>query len=654
MKIETPQILWHNGSEGNGQPAPLYSVSILPKSSNHSSPNANYKDKDLEEDQEILATAGNNNEIHIWKIKLSAAHVTSSCQEPPSKKPKIFSVASPNIQHITTLTRHERSINSVQFSPNGNHIASAGDGGTLIVHTVPHSHSSSKKNRLFWNTLLQSEKDLSIKVVHTGTEDVMDISWSKSSDKFIIGTLDHSVIVFQQDFCQQEQIIKKWNCIWKNAKEHTHYVQGVAYDPLGVYLASQGSDRSVRVWQRKGKGMNSSCKKKVLMDQDNNKSKTDENKTGETETRTATAYASGALVESVESHLSSKFDVHKAKVLKYRVTNTQEADQMKDNCITSAVKKHHLFADESTVESFFRRLSWTTDGAFLVTPASLWHNMTEESTPAPASATDGPSFATYLFARHQFDKPYKVLHGLEKPSLVIRSNPILFQLPNQVQNDSKENIQSSPSCVASNEARRNDSNLPYRSIFAILTVDSILIYDTVHSSPLCIAKNLHYAGLTDCSWSSDGHHLVVSSTDGYISMISFEDGELGDIYVDAFNANGVDTVDAGNELVSKAANTPVKTMKTIVTKEHVSIPPCEPGESAIIAPPAKKARIMDSGVNVNTLPVRKKKRVPLLTSTESLKIDQSCCETGTVEKDGVEQGVMNLSIHNPSLGQSIL
>jgi len=481
----------------------------------------------------------------------------------------------------------------------------------------------------------------------------MDISWSKSSDKFIIGTLDHSVLVFQQDFCQQEQIVKKWNCIWKNANEHTHYVQGVAYDPLGVYMASQGSDRSVRVWQRKGKGINSSCKKKVLMDQDKNKC-TDGNKTGDMDARAGTANASGTLVESVERHLSSKFDVNKAKVLKYRVTNAQEDDQTKDNSITSALKKRHLFADESTVESFFRRLSWTADGAFLITPASLWHNMTGESTPAPTSTTGGPSFATYLFARHQFDKPYKVLHGLEKPSLVIRPNPILFQLPNQVQSDSKENIQSSPSSVASNEVRRNDLNLPYRSIFAVLTVDSILIYDTVHSSPLCIAKNLHYAGLTDCSWSSDGHHLVVSSTDGYISMISFEDGELGDRYLCESNTNARHTVVA-NEVVSKPANSPVKIMKANVTKVHVSIPPCEPGESAIIAPPTKKARTMESGANVNTLQVRKKKRIsPMLLSTSDNGItkEQGCSETVAVEKDVVEQGVMNLSIHNYSIDQS--
>jgi chromatin assembly factor 1 subunit B len=713
MKIETPQILWHNGSEGNGKPAPLYSVSILPKSINkadttetntttNSSTSTNTSTN--EDEPEILATAGNSNEIHIWKIKLTAVHTQNQTQEPTPKKPKIFSLASPTIQHITTLTRHERSINSVQFSPNGNHLASAGDGGTLIVHTVPHSHSTPKKNEIFWNKLLQSEKDLSIKIVHTGSEDVMDISWSNCSDKFMIGTLDHSVLVFQQDFCHQELIVKKWNCIWKNNKEHTHYVQGVAFDPLGVYLASQGSDRSVRVWQRKGNGKGgqsslNACKKKVLMDQDKNKGVgTDGNDVVTTEQVIDVARVGnvadsgvGVLVEHVERHLSGKFDVNKAKVLKYRMSNSQEDEHAnaKDSSTSVpasdsgagsalAVKKRYLYADESTVESFFRRLAWTTDGAFLITPASLWHKMTQgtEHEPAAASASDGdndgPSFATYLFARHQFDKPFKVLHGLEKPSLVIRPNPILFQLPNQVQIDIKENLQSSPSSVASNEMsmRRGELNLPYRSIFAVLTVDSILIYDTLHSSPLCIAKNLHYAGLTDCSWSSDGHHLIVCSTDGYISMISFEDGELGHVYVDESdatnaNVNAMDGVAAGHGSGGddcKVSNTPVKSKpKSIGSKVEVTIPPCEPGESVIIAPPSKKARTTDVEsekiVKTNTLQVRKKKRVaPMLMTMHSGGVaeeEQSCNETDViVEKAVVEEGVTNLSIHNSSMEQS--
>jgi hypothetical protein len=35
------------------------------------------------------------------------------------------------------------------------------------------------------------------------------------------------------------------------------------------------------------------------------------------------------------------------------------------------VNRRHLYADEST-ESFFRRLSWTTDGAFFDYTGSLW------------------------------------------------------------------------------------------------------------------------------------------------------------------------------------------------------------------------------------------------------------------------------------------
>jgi chromatin assembly factor 1 subunit B len=66
--------------------------------------------------------------------------------------------------------------------------------------------------------------------------------------------------------------------------------------------------------------------------------------------------------------------------------------------------------DESTCESFFRRLSWTTDGAFLVTPAALWH----------ADPDAAPSFSTHLFARHRFDEPFKVLSGLEKVRIHLR------------------------------------------------------------------------------------------------------------------------------------------------------------------------------------------------------------------------------------------
>lgn len=71
--------------------------------------------------------------------------------------------------------------------------------------------------------------------------------------------------------------------------------------------------------------------------------------------------------------------------------------------------------------------------------------------------------------------------------------------------------------------------LGYRLIYAVATIDSILVYDTQQSTPIVVLQNLHYSNLTDLCWSGD--LLIVSSSDGYCSVVDFG-GELGDIYQD--------------------------------------------------------------------------------------------------------------------------
>ena len=96
--------------------------------------------------------------------------------------------------------------------------------------------------------------------------------------------------------------------------------------------------------------------------------------------------------------------------------------------------------------------------------------------------------------------------------MVVRPNPVLFQLP-------------------SNSTTTNATDiLPHRSIFAVLTSDTVLIYDTHHNQPLAMASGLHFAPLTDAAWSNDGKTLFVTSSDGYISILSFGKGELGEVY----------------------------------------------------------------------------------------------------------------------------
>ena len=85
----------------------------------------------------------------------------------------------------------------------------------------------------------------------------------------------------------------------------------------------------------------------------------------------------------------------------------------------------------------------------------------------------------------------------------MRPNPVLFKLPHAAVVESKENL--SPG--SSTKDVHSSDGLPYRSIFAVLTLDSVLLYDTFHCRPLSIARGLHYAGLTDCTWSKDGWTL---------------------------------------------------------------------------------------------------------------------------------------------------
>jgi len=134
-------------------------------------------------------------------------------------------------------------------------------------------------------------------------------------------------------------------------------------------------------------------------------------------------------------------------------------------------------------------------------------------------------------------------------------------------------------------ATKSPTGLPYRSIFAVLTQDSVLIYDTYHDRPLCIARGLHYAGLTDCTWSVDGRQLIVSSTDGYLSILSFDENEFGQIYTPP------KAVAPKLESETPKTSTEVIAKPSPVQASSPRIPPCEPGQTASIeARPAKRAK----------------------------------------------------------------
>jgi chromatin assembly factor 1 subunit B len=580
MKVETPQILWNNEAE-KGKNAPLLSIDmtksgIVAAVDPHSSSSSTSSPQNY---SHVLVTAGNATSINLWKVSFGQ----DATDNTNNKTAGIFQKQTRplnKIDYMMSLTRHDTAVNTVAFSPDGLHLATAGDSGSIVVWSVPINKRGNNNGRHFWSTLTK-ENELTVRIVSTHCEGIVDLSWSEDSKRFAVGTIDSCLLIYEDrnygfNSCNPEthQKESEWSQVFRNA-EHGAFVQGVAYDPKGVYVATMGSDRTVRVFPRKTPPKS---KKKVL--------------------RPANT-AGGRMVTPPLDHqrmvaqilTDSKIEIGKIKRIKQRVITTMEEESS-----TSTTKdedteqdqqqptqqrqiKQKLFVDESNCESFFRRLSWTSDGAFLVTPAALWHADNDPNNENEDSSS--PSFSTYLFARHRFDEPYRVLPGLDKPSVVVRPNPVLFELPPAAIDDSKEN--QSPMRTDQNGDDRPPSatGLPYRSVFAVLTLDSIFVYDTHHVSPLSVIQGLHYSGLTDCCWSQDGMNLLVCSSDGYISIVNFADGEFGTVYK-------LPCSDP-SEIVASTQNQSLAAVEEIEPPVEVPpLPPCETGPANVLLGPAPK------------------------------------------------------------------
>nr|XP_040057334.1 chromatin assembly factor 1 subunit B [Gasterosteus aculeatus aculeatus]XP_040057335.1 chromatin assembly factor 1 subunit B [Gasterosteus aculeatus aculeatus] len=166
------------------------------------------------------------------------------------------------------------------------------------------------------------------------------------------------------------------------------------------------------------------------------------------------------------------------------------------------VKPYRMFHDDG-MRSFFRRLSFTPDGSFLLAPAGC------------VEVGENIINTTYIFSRKSLKRPIAHLPCPAKATLAVRCCPVYFELRTKTKED------------GSVEVLPNIFQLAYRMVFAVASEDSILLYDTQQTIPFGLVSNIHYHTLSDLTWSRDGSFLAVSSTDGYCSFLSFSPGELG-------------------------------------------------------------------------------------------------------------------------------
>ncbi|KAJ5095820.1 Chromatin assembly factor 1 subunit B [Penicillium alfredii] len=651
MKATPLLISWHNDN------APIYSV--------HFDPNGKGR----------LATAGNDNNVRLWKVE-------STGEER-------------KVTYLSTLVKHTQAVNVVRFSPKGEMLASAGDDGNVLLW-VP----SEVQGQTGLGEDRSDDKE-TWRVKHmcrsSGAE-IYDLAWSPDGVFIITGSMDNIARIYN---AQTGQMVRQ-------IAEHSHYVQGVAWDPLNEFVATQSSDRSVHIYSLKTKdgqftltphGKNLKMDLPTKRISSSSPAPADIPSKPQHTTGSSIAIASPAP-STPGTPMASNLPMDPPPVSHSRRSSFGSSPSIRRSASPApslplpavkplevsspsllgglGVKNVSIYANE-TFTSFFRRLAFAPDGSLLFTPAGQYK--TSHVSPTDSSKTTDEIINTvYVYTRAGFNKPpISHLPGHKKPSVAVKCSPVFYSLkqgtqpvknitldtssgddmfpplpdsvvstnPSSTSQPTMEPPTSTPSAGEASKPQSspkptdnggNDASqsstapvfaLPHRIVYAVATQDAVFVYDTQQQTPLCVVSNLHFATFTDLTWSHDGLTLIMSSSDGFCSALSFAPGELGQPHTGSASA-AHNPVASGTSLVNitplptpthapspvKASHAPSSSGGSAAPSTS-QVPPASPARSNSACSVATQSSTQQATTNVINNPTPTLGSVPLVTATHS-------------------------------------
>ncbi|GIQ85472.1 hypothetical protein KIPB_007143, partial [Kipferlia bialata] len=121
-------------------------------------------------------------------------------------------------------------------------------------------------------------------------------------------------------------------------------------------------------------------------------------------------------------------------------------------------------------------------------------------------------------------RPLAVLPGHRRATISVAACPVLFK---RERDEKSAPIGSGDGGEHPAISIQAVSGTPYRTVFAVVSLSDVVVYETETLRPVFRVADSHCASITDVAWSHDGSVLLCSSNDSFVSTITFPPGFLG-------------------------------------------------------------------------------------------------------------------------------
>ena len=278
------------------------------------------------------------------------------------------------------------------------------------------------------------------------------------------------------------------NPIERTSLPHADDVYDVAWSPSGAFLVAGAIDGSTSLWHVPSKKLI-----RTIRDHDHYVQGVAFDSTGTLLATASTDRSVRVYPLSIGSQRIPKVDLGTPTVLRHWPSADEE--------MLDAPSKP-IFANELQHSGFFRRLAFVPGADILDDDDD--DDDDERSTDvliaAAGFAKDNESskFGAVAYASADLSRgPFAYLPGPDGPAAVVRVLPTPL-----------------------------NHGVRY---FAVGFQHAVCIYKSErgHAAPVVLARGLHRAALNDLAWARDASLLIVASSDGYISFLKFQPGELG-------------------------------------------------------------------------------------------------------------------------------